>query len=238
MTDSVESNVIKMLVEKNQVLVNSLETQKTFIDKLIDTCQKQQALIDKLYNNNVNTTSQITTVEVEKKFDMEKALENVRSATVYYDSTFQKSYVVIWLKNADQTLVDHLKLTLNEENGAWAYTQIDQYFKKYSDWSINVSYERFMTQIYPHLKKWRLTCDRLVIHHLISPHITYIKWNGSTSNVIGFNDAISESLFSIFQQAYDGIRVSQNNKALEFSNNSFTKFAQHLNITYDKLLFQ
>lgn len=54
MTDSVESSVIKMLVEKNQSLSQIIETQKTFIDRLTDTCQRQQSMVDKLCENRVS----------------------------------------------------------------------------------------------------------------------------------------------------------------------------------------
>lgn len=54
--NAMEDTVIKMLIEKINSLVQMVETQKDCINRLADTCQKQQSMNDKLYDQLNKTT--------------------------------------------------------------------------------------------------------------------------------------------------------------------------------------
>lgn len=60
--NAMEDTVIKMLIEKINSLVQMVETQKDCINRLADTCQKQQSMNDKLYDQ-LNKTTVVQSIQ-------------------------------------------------------------------------------------------------------------------------------------------------------------------------------
>lgn len=60
--NAMEDTVVKLLIEKINSLIQTVETQKDCINRLTDICQKQQSMNDKLYDQLSKTT--VNTIEV------------------------------------------------------------------------------------------------------------------------------------------------------------------------------
>ena len=178
MTDSVESSVIKMLVEKNQALSQIIETQKTFIDRLTDTCQRQQLMVDKLCENRVslNMNDQPKEQSKEQPKDQLKELTeqlkeqsnnqlklfpdgspveitamctSIKIVEVMYD--MPHLLFIVRLLNKDDRWIQYLQLQRTTDSGSWKHSLANHYYNHTDHYAFALSLESFQKMVKPHI---------------------------------------------------------------------------------------
>lgn len=216
---TMEDAVIKMLIEKNTSLAQMIETQKEFINRLTDTCQKQQSMNDKLHDqlskimamitvqvSSFDSKSSIKVKPDESKPDitepdlkqMCKDIESIRLAG-------SEGYllVIITLGKGNDNWIKRFNLKKTDSESGWSTKDYNTYFiMKKGKLAFMISATVF-DEIMPYIDiEKQCTIGSTLTKQYIKHHIEKITHNGNEFN-IKLKTQLHNSVLMLLQVDYD-----------------------------------
>lgn len=250
-----EDAVIKMLIEKNTSLAQMIETQKEFINRLTDTCQKQQSMNDKLHDQLSKIMAMIT-VQVspsDSKSSIKGKPDESKPDNTKPDNTTPdlkqmckdiecirlagcegNLLVIITLGKGNDNWIKRFNLKETDSEGGWSTKDYNTYFTTKRGKLAFMIPATVFDEIMPYIDvEKQCTIGSTLIKQYIKHHIEKITHDGNEFN-IKLKTQLHNSVLLSLQVIYDIYVQGADGLILNCPSTKFLKWGSDLiNVQYN-----